>query len=197
MPHGWQPTEVMETPRQSYQIYPGSQQTEQGEISDKYEDNNDESGDEDQKAYTEWEEDTTLASDNLEYDNEKSLHELVRDVENDFGIALDEDDGWAWLDFDLALQMHEVSTQWQHWKGSIAGFAAELLNLGTDSATKKTDEDMDTRELLVTIEMERPYLSGVIISYLSDIRCALINLRTVHDGNTGEQRLILPNENGA
>jgi hypothetical protein len=121
-------------------------------------------------------------------DCEGSIHELVEAIKEDFDMALHKDKGWAWTNIDLAGQVHEESIRLQHWNSSVVGFATRFVNTTTDNQSHEENNNDATRQLLDTLQKERPYLSGLIMSYLSDIQSALSGLKTVQSNHYGEER---------
>ncbi|EAT89694.2 hypothetical protein SNOG_02963 [Parastagonospora nodorum SN15] len=99
-----------------------------------------------------------------------SLHAQIM---RKFSFALDKKGGWARDRQDLITQLHDASTRLQHWNHSILGLVDRTLEI-FDSGEKKI---IDT--ILSTVESDRPYLAGLIASYLEDILSNLDGLEDI------------------
>ncbi|KAH4973701.1 hypothetical protein HBI54_026620 [Parastagonospora nodorum] len=99
-----------------------------------------------------------------------SLHAQIM---RKFSFALDKKGGWARDRQDLITQLYDASTRLQHWNHSILGLVDRTLEI-FDSGEKKI---IDT--ILSTVENDRPYLAGLIASYLEDILSNLDGLEDI------------------
>jgi len=105
-----------------------------------------------------------------------SLSDLYDETLREFDAAVEGDGGWAWEDVDVATRLHQAIKRLRHWKRSIiwlkSGFSPESVRpqLG------HKDEDAVFRGCLDCAQREDPYLSGVIWSYLQDVRDGLENI---------------------
>jgi hypothetical protein len=104
----------------------------------------------------------------------RSLHDLCNELLRCFEDALGENNGWAWQNLDLAMELHETTIRLEHWKSSIFSLTAESLTTG---AAVSQEDDVAARKWLDSLESVHPYLSGLIFSYLDDMRDTVSNMQ--------------------
>jgi hypothetical protein len=98
-----------------------------------------------------------------------TVSELFDQVSQQCEIAISGGSGWAWKVTDIALQIHDTSLRLQHWKNSIQGLATDSSWARAQDQGDELDDSTMYSKFLEAVESERPYLSGVVRSYLEGI----------------------------
>jgi hypothetical protein len=107
--------------------------------------------------------------------DEMSLYVLFDTICRDFDVALDEKDGWAWVNVDITIQLHNIITRLRHWKTSLHWLAVKYCG-----ADPSEDTDVVIRQLLKAVEEDNYFLASVLRKYLDEVYECLGNLHIMH-----------------
>jgi hypothetical protein len=114
--------------------------------------------------------------------DEFTVSELFEQVFHQCEIAISGGSRWAWKVTDIALQIHDTSSRLQHWKNSIQGLATDSSWARAQDQGHELDDGTMYIKFLEAVESERPYLSGVVRSYLEGILIIISSMKELPVG---------------
>jgi hypothetical protein len=104
--------------------------------------------------------------------DERSSKHLLSDIQQLFDGALEEAN-------DLATELYEAAMQLKHWKSSVLSLATIASTTETLSSGDGVEDDQVLQRQPDIIDSKHPYLSGLITSYLNDIRDGINNVHVL------------------
>jgi hypothetical protein len=110
--------------------------------------------------------------------NETLLDGLFDEVLRGIDAAIQEKDGWAWNDIEVATKLYDASTRLRHWKRSIESLVVDSHNSRSNNYAGFAGAEAGFRQFLRSVDSDAPSLSALIRTNMDDIK---YTLESVHE----------------